>query len=62
MGLLESLRRKGFARNQKATVFQSLRGIRGYSTNAALHCFPFSLYIYIRILSERIITKATVTI
>lgn len=36
MDLLKVLRRKGFARNQKATVFQSLIGIY---TNTALHPF-----------------------
>lgn len=30
MDMLERLRRKSFARNQKATVFQSLRGIMQY--------------------------------
>jgi hypothetical protein len=44
MDLLKSLWRKDFARNQKATVFQSLIGILGIYTHAALHCAPFSLY------------------
>ncbi len=51
MDLLKRLRRKGFARNQKATVFQSLKGILGIYTQAALHCDPFSLYIGYTILS-----------
>lgn len=46
MNWLTSLRRKNFARNQKATVFQSLRGIiLGIYTYAVLHCVSFSLYI-----------------
>jgi hypothetical protein len=40
MDLLESLRKRGLARNQKATVFQSLVGIFTYT---ALNCVPFSL-------------------
>ena|GEM_PF-3787437 len=58
MNLLESLRRKGFARHQKATVFQSLRGIvLSISTCAALNCFPFSIYIGYTILSPPIILR-----
>lgn len=51
MDLVKSLRRKGFARNQKATVFQSLKGILGNYTYAVLHCNPFSIYIGYTMLS-----------
>lgn len=51
MNLVKSLRRKGFARNQKATVFQSLRGILGKFTYAVLNCNPFSIYIAYAMLS-----------
>jgi hypothetical protein len=54
--LTRILRRKGFARNQKATVFQSLRGINlSISTYAVLNCAPFSIYIGYTILSPPII-------
>jgi hypothetical protein len=43
MDLVKSLRRKNFARNQKATVFQSLRGILSIYAYAVLHCVSFSL-------------------
>lgn len=46
MNWLKRLRRKKLARNQKATVFQSLRGIiLGINAYAVLHCVSFSLYI-----------------
>ncbi|MEH2025036.1 MAG: hypothetical protein V7K62_15855 [Nostoc sp.] len=45
MNWLKSLRRKSFARNQKATVFQSLIGILSIYAYAVLHCVSFSLYI-----------------
>lgn len=42
MDLLKRLGRRGFARNQKATVFQYLKGIM---ESAVPNCEPFSLYI-----------------
>lgn len=46
MNWLKSLRRKNFALNQKATVFQSLKGIiLGIYAYAVLRCVSFSLYI-----------------
>ena len=46
MNWFKSLRRKKLARNQRATVFQSLRGIiLSIYAYAALHCLSFSLYI-----------------
>lgn len=51
MDLLKSLGRKGFARNQKATVFQSLGGILSIYTQAVLFCIPFSLNTGYTILS-----------
>ncbi|MHC5613534.1 MAG: hypothetical protein ACYTXA_21680 [Nostoc sp.] len=42
MNWLKSLRRKNLARNQKATVFQSLRGIiLGINAYAVLHCISW---------------------
>lgn len=43
MDWCKSLGRKNFARNQKATVFQSLRGILSIYAYAVLHCVSFSL-------------------
>jgi hypothetical protein len=46
MSWVKSLRRKNFARNQEATVFQSLRGIiLSIYTYTVLHCVSFSLFI-----------------
>lgn len=57
MDLLKSLRRKGFARNQKATVFQSLIGIVSNYADAVLHCAPFSLYIGYTLLSLPVLVR-----
>ena len=57
MDLLKSLRRKGFARNQKATVFQSLIGIVSNYAHAVLHCAPFSLYIGYTLLSLPVLVR-----
>lgn len=57
MDLLKSLRRKGFARNQKATVFQSLIGIVSNYAYAVLHCAPFSLYIGYTLLSVPVLLR-----
>jgi hypothetical protein len=57
MDLLKSLRRKGFARNQKATVFQSLIGIVSNYAHAVLHCAPFSIYIGYTLLSLPLLVR-----
>lgn len=59
MNGFKSLRRKNFARNQKATVFQSLIGILSIYAYAVL---PFFLLIYIyHVVSSRANHIATLT-
>lgn len=60
MDMLKRLRRKEFARNQKATVFQSLKGILGTNTYTVLRCESFSLYIGYMIFSSSVTHRFTV--